>query len=418
MTYKDFGLPGNLYELSGQPVPEEFFLLPGCITPVEGTEMDSEKSNLAFTAVMNVIKDPIWLLDTRGVMLAGNRAACKQFALDLDKLCGKRLDEVVPAEIAKVFIEKIRQVMEIKIPIQYIYQHEESWYEHIIHPVINKQEEVSYFVSLSRNISAQKILENTLQMYTSELESSVYQKTIALSKIIHGLKDEIRNQKTREKSLQNYQLQLQALSKKHDTVVEGVRTKIAHEIHDEFGHQLTVMKYDIEDLMTHQSPSEAEVKERLSAYLNMIDMQIDTVRKIATDLHPGILDHLGLIPAIEWQIKQFRSRTRVCCEYRPVEVSRSFNQEETIIIFRITQEVLTNIIRHSLATHVKVTIIEMKKQFQLIIIDNGIGFEMTDETLNESLGLLGMQERARSIGGKICIKSAPGKGTRVCFKMK
>lgn len=231
-----------------------------------------------------------------------------------------------------------------------------------------------------------------------------------------GSNQDITQRKKSESILLDSQKLLRQLTQRMDAMMEEERTRIAREIHDELGHLLTALKYDIELLINEPDISIEVVKSELGIMMSMIDSLIDSVRKIATELRPGILDHLGLFPAIEWQIRQFRLRTKICCVFTLSEVDVAFDKNETTIIYRIFQEILTNITRHSNAKHVKISLTKIEGDFVLKVMDNGVGFQLDDNKTN-SLGLIGMQERALSIGGELQIESTPGKGTTITLKL-
>lgn len=228
-----------------------------------------------------------------------------------------------------------------------------------------------------------------------------------------GSNQDITQRKVAEKILLDSQKHLRQLSQRMEEITEAERTRIAREIHDELGHLLTALKYDMEGIINRDEMIADDLKSELGMMMDMVDSLIDSVRKIATELRPGILDHLGLLPSIEWQIKQFRLRTKICCVLSIQEMDVSFDKNETNIIFRILQEILTNITRHAKANHVKVLLTNRDSCFHMEVTDNGIGFEYEDIPPMNTLGLIGMKERALSIGGEIQIDSKPGKGTMV-----
>lgn len=230
-----------------------------------------------------------------------------------------------------------------------------------------------------------------------------------------GSNQDITSRKKQESVLLDSQKHLRQLTQRIDAIAEEERTRIAREIHDELGHLLTALKYDMDVLINRSYLSMELVKGELDVMIGMIDSLVDSVRKIATELRPGILDHLGLFPAIEWQVKQFRLRTKICCSFSLSQMNVSFDNNETTIIYRIFQEILTNIIRHSKAKHVSVLLTKCDDLFILKVIDNGVGFEPNSSNKTYSLGLMGMQERALSIGGEIYIESKQGKGTTITF---
>jgi len=257
--------------------------------------------------------------------------------------------------------------------------------------------------------------ENALIRSYEVLEQTVIERTEELRQSNELLKKEIVFRIDAERVLTNSQKELRALRHRMDIIAEEERTRISREVHDELGHMLTAMKYDIDDISNKPEISEGLLKTELGSLMNMVEALIDTVRKISTDLRPGILDHLGLYPAIEWQLKQFQKRTKICCISDIQETDLSFDKNEITIIFRILQEILTNVARHSKASNVTVSVKNKGGLFLMVVNDNGIGFNLKDCNNIGSLGLLGMKERALSIGGEIRIESSPGKGTKIAL---
>ena len=256
-----------------------------------------------------------------------------------------------------------------------------------------------------------KETENALIRSYEFLEQTVKERTVELQQTNLLLKREIGTRKVAERVLTNSQKQLRALRHRMDMIAEEERTRISREVHDELGHMLTALKYDIDDMCN--KPAGGLSKVELNPVLDTVEALINTVRKISTELRPGILDHLGLFPAIEWQINQFQKRTK---KKRKKDISESevqFDQNETTIIFRILQEILTNVARHSKAKNVTVSVKKIDEHFLLKVSDDGIGFKSQECNNIGSLGLLGMKERALSIGGELRIESAPGKGTTI-----
>ncbi len=245
------------------------------------------------------------------------------------------------------------------------------------------------------------------------LEQTVKERTEELVQTNEILKKEIATRKSAELVLTNSHKQLRALTHRMDIIAEEERTRISREVHDELGHMLTALKYDIDDISNKPGISDELLKIELDHVNNMIEALIDTVRKISTELRPGILDHLGLFPAIEWQLNQFQKRTKIYCKTDIQENHVPFDKKETTIIFRILQEILTNVARHSEAKNVTVSVKKTEKHFLLKVSDDGIGFKLNDRSFKGSLGFLGMKERALSIGGEIHIESFPGKGTTI-----
>jgi signal transduction histidine kinase len=156
--------------------------------------------------------------------------------------------------------------------------------------------------------------------------------------------------------------------------------------------------------------------ERAQAMCNLIDKTIEEVRLMAIRLRPGVLDHLGLVAALEWYTADFERRTDVSCVF---EHNRVPDTDEAVATaaYRITQEALTNVARHAAARHVTVNLQAAENQLLLTIIDDGIGFDMATLEDPEGLGVAGMRERAALLGGELEMASSKGKGTTVYFRV-
>ena len=206
--------------------------------------------------------------------------------------------------------------------------------------------------------------------------------------------------------------QLRALSVYLQHVREEERTRIAREVHDELGQALTGCKLDLSLLANKLPVHLPELKEKAKALSAHMDATIQTVRRIATELRPGILDHLGLIAALEWQANEFQTRTGIKCDVRTDLHEPVLTPDLATTFFRIFQETLTNIIRHAGATHVMVHLKEVAGRIILEVKDNGRGISSAEISNTRSMGLLGMKERAALLGGtfKICPVHT-GKGT-------
>ena len=217
-----------------------------------------------------------------------------------------------------------------------------------------------------------------------------------------------------EEQLRESHEQLRALSTYLQSVREEERTRIAREVHDELGQALTSCKLDLSWIAGKLPPELRPLSEKARALTAHIDSTIQTVRRISSELRPGVLDHLGLVAAIEWQANEFQNRTGIRCDVRGRVREPLPDQNLATTFFRIFQETLTNVIRHAGATRVWVDLKEADGQIALEVKDNGRGIERTEIFNNKSMGLLGMRERASLLGGTFKIESIPrGKGTRV-----
>ncbi|MBL0103019.1 MAG: PAS domain S-box protein [Bacteroidetes bacterium] len=211
--------------------------------------------------------------------------------------------------------------------------------------------------------------------------------------------------------------QLRQLSGYLEKVREEERTTIAREIHDELGQQLTGLKIDLSWFAKRIDQTDRQKTQKVAEMMSLIDETVKTVRKIASELRPGILDDLGLIAALDWQSKEFEKRTGVICRFNHDFSDKSFDKNTATGIFRIYQEALTNVARHAGATEVEsfLTLID-QDCIEFTIIDNGKGMG-NDLSPKKTLGLIGMKERALMMRGSLHIDSHEGKGTKINLKV-
>jgi PAS domain S-box-containing protein len=207
------------------------------------------------------------------------------------------------------------------------------------------------------------------------------------------------------------QQELRHLATDLQNIREEERTRISREIHDELGQQLTGLKMNISWLNKKITNATPEISTHINQSIALSDQTLKTVKRIAAQLRPSILDDLGLISALEWESDEFQNRYNIETSFAAENITSTIDQKISTAIFRIFQESLTNILRHSKATLVTTVLSELPNQFTFKIEDNGIGFDENTEKKISTLGLLGMKERASMIGGTLTITSTPNKGT-------
>lgn len=213
--------------------------------------------------------------------------------------------------------------------------------------------------------------------------------------------------------LRHSHAQLRALSIYLQHVREEESMRISRAVHDELGQALTGLKIDLSWLSTRLPKKLDPLIDKTRAMAQHIDETIKTVRRISTELRPGILDHLGLVAAIEWQANEFQSRTGILCKVTHRVAHVIMEEELNTVFFRIFQETLTNIIRHAQASRVDVHLAEQRGSLILTVKDNGRGITREQISNIKSIGLLGMRERAALLGGEVTITGTHRKGTKV-----
>jgi signal transduction histidine kinase len=235
----------------------------------------------------------------------------------------------------------------------------------------------------------------------------------AVQRALREAADRTQRQRAEDKLRRSLE-QLRALTNYMQNVREEERTRIAREVHDELGQALTGLKLDLSWLVTRLGKKSTKTEqEKAKTMVSHIDTTIQTVRRIATELRPGILDGLGLVAAIEWQANEFQSRTKIPCVVTSSLSDAVWDQDFSTVFLRIFQETLTNIIRHAAATRVEVKLAEENGWLVLTVSDNGRGISEEEIANTRSIGLVGMRERAMLIGGDVVLTGAPGRGTTV-----
>jgi two-component system, NarL family, sensor histidine kinase UhpB len=211
--------------------------------------------------------------------------------------------------------------------------------------------------------------------------------------------------------------QMQIFSEKLQAAREEEQKQIARELHDELGGALTGIKYDMLWLGKHTAMKRS-VKERYQAIRAMVDTTTKTVQRISSGLRPKILDTVGLAAAVEWHTREFTKRTSIEVKLNQTHELPPISDAVATGIYRIIQEALTNVARHSEATRAEVALRLNNGELQVEIADNGKGIDQAMIAHPESLGILSMQERARMLGGNMVITSNPGKGTCIVLSVQ
>lgn len=266
---------------------------------------------------------------------------------------------------------------------------------------------------------------NSTQSFAATRQGEAIPIAVTASRIEYADRDavllhvrDISEQKRAEAQLRNSREQLRALSRRVQNAREKERRRIAREVHDEVGQALTGLKMDVAWLGKHlveQGDADWNPKflSKIESMSGVIEATMHVVRKIATELRPSVLDALGLVPTIEWQGQEFQNRTGIRCSVRVAAAGLKTKPEISTAIFRILQEILGNVARHAKASAVKIDVKEKPPSLVLEVRDNGRGINDLEICAPDSLGLLGIRERALAFGGEVKIRGSAGKGTTI-----
>lgn len=246
----------------------------------------------------------------------------------------------------------------------------------------------------------------------SLIDVEITAKLIAPDRFLAFVRD-ISQRKLVEKALLQSREDLRKLSNHIENIREEERLHISREIHDELGQHLTVLKMDVSRLAKRIGQLDESVVLEFQHILTAINDMVLAVRRISTELRPGLIDDLGVAAALEWYGQDFEKRTGIHTEVACNVPDEAIRKDWNIGLFRIFQESLTNVARHSKATQVNVSLEKDGSKLVLLIEDNGRGFDPAGNTETKTLGILGMKERAMMMGGTYTIQSSPGKGTVV-----
>ncbi len=209
--------------------------------------------------------------------------------------------------------------------------------------------------------------------------------------------------------------QLRHLAAHLQSVREDEKKHIVREIHDDLGQSLTALKMNLSGIAAKLSisPRNKAIAEELNAAIGLVSSTIGTVKQICTELRPPLLDHLGIGAAIEWQCEEFQKRSGVECQIAVPSDIFTVDMDIAIALFRVFQEALTNVLKHSQATKVEASLKENNGKIVLKIHDNGVGITEKQMSKRHSFGILGMSERLYSLGGTISINGQEQSGTIV-----
>jgi PAS domain S-box-containing protein len=361
------------------------------------TEQKIAQEKIAYFArLIEDTSDAIFSTDSKGAINTWNRAAESLFGYSAAEVIGRPATDLMRPQMSEDVQEPIRRQLEEKgyWKGEIVYQDSGGEKHTILQSVSDTRDAEGNpggYVIVGRDVTQWKKVEEQLRQFNISLEAQVMEKTAEIS------------QSNEE---------LRALAKHLQDIREEERAAMAREVHDELGQQLTGLKMDLA-LMARKIPVES--KEWLLAQtqttLALVDDTIRTVRKMASELRPSILDDLGLVAALDWQGQEFMKRSGISTSFHSNQPGIELPAAVSIGLFRICQESLTNVARHSGAKKVGITLAWETARVSLVICDDGRGIDLQQQDKNgKTLGLLGMKERALMMGGTLTIDSRPGAG--------
>jgi PAS domain S-box-containing protein len=352
------------------------------ITRQKQAERELRISQNRLEAIIGSAMDAIITIDANQRILVFNAAAEKIFACPAEQALNQTLDHFLPLRFRKRHQGNIHDFDRSGVP--------------------------------SRSIHFER--QNTGLRATGEefpFEATISQFVVNDEKLYTIILRDITERKLTEIRLRRSQDQLRALTSRLETAAERERLWIARELHDQLGPILTGMKMDLAWILRKHSVGEEEMRPVVESTIESIDSTIALVRRLATELRPEMLDAIGLPAAIQWHMEKFQHRTGILCTINVPDILLGLSSDHEIAVFRIFQEAMTNIARHSKARNVYVQLSLEENYANLTIRDDGVGFLLDSMEHSHSLGILGMNERALLVDAHFSLQSEPGKGTTI-----
>jgi PAS domain S-box-containing protein len=351
------------------------------ITERKHAEEALRESEKKYRTIVENINDAMYIHDLKGNIIDVNENACRMLGYERDKIVGANLSKI-----------------------------DNKWHRPE-NPELERLLQEGHLVFERENIrkdGSVMPVEVSVKIVHREGEN-----------FIQGFVRDITDRKRLTREIETSREQLRLLAAKLESSREEERTNLAREIHDELGQSLTALKLDLAWLSKKLPKEQAELLVKTKSMQKLLDGNVKLARDITTRLRPAILDDFGLLAAIEWQASDFGQRTGIKCLVKSNVKKINLSEDRSISLFRIFQEALTNIVKHSKASRVDVNLIKKNSTMIIEIQDNGKGIKKSELQKKGAFGILGIRERVSLLRGALDIDSLPGKGTtlRVTIQM-
>lgn len=223
--------------------------------------------------------------------------------------------------------------------------------------------------------------------------------------------------KQAEQELENSRDQLRALAGRLQFLRENERAEIAREIHDEFGQSLTSLQLGLSWMARSAKWGQQPLQKKVKSLSGLVTSMIRSVKRIATALRPGALDELGLVKTLQSEAREFEGLTGIRCRFETNLARAKFGRLGNVAVFRIVQAALTNVARHAAASSTRVTLMKQDRDLVLTVYDNGKGISRKQSSGHDSLGIIGMRERALALDGTLALTGSRNEGTTLQVRL-
>lgn len=328
--------------------------------------------------ILDSAQDVILLLDTEGKIIEANKFALNLANTERENVIDHIIFDIIETKDVQRKRKAFRILIKRKTHEIFIDESNNRTWKMSGYPILNQNNEVSRVVVFANDI-------------TDVIEY--------------------------ERKLKESNIKLKKLYKYINKVREEERTSIAREIHDNLGQKLTAINLDISWIHQNLPDELINIKNQFDPILELVNNSIKAVQSISSQLRPGILDDLGLVNAIQWQANEYSSKTNLNFKLKLCDVEPELDADTKTALFRVYQEALTNVIRHSQAKNVIIKLACLGNSLLFEIIDDGIGIDNEKVSDPNSLGLIGMRERVESINGTLEIKKNMFRGTKLVISL-
>ena len=332
--------------------------------------------------ILRTAMDGFWRADVQGRLLEVNQAYCRMSGYSEQELLAMSISDVEAQEIPSEVVARIRSIMA---------RGEERFESR------HRRKDGSIF----------------------PVEVSAQYKTPDGGQMIAFLRD-ITERKQADEALREHADRLRQLTRRLVEVQEDERKELARELHDRVGQNLTVLNINL-NIMRTILPSQAndELRTRLADSEKLVESTTAAIGNVLSELHPPMLDDHGLAPALDCYARQFSARTGISVAVRGLESAERPAPEMEIVLFRIAQEALNNVLKHARASRVEITLGRSGSDYVMSVEDDGVGYDAAGERAapHAGLGMVTMRERAQAVGGRFEVRAASGDGTRLTVRV-
>lgn len=425
LTYGDERIREGIYTVRVFPLSHDFLgVVFENVTERRRSERALRESEERFRLVVQGVQEyGLFQLDPSGNVVSWNAGAARLMGYRAEEIIGKHFsvfypkEEALKGKPAHNLAEAARAGQTEEEGSRIRKDGSKFWASVLITALRDAQGNLRGYAKLTRDMSERREREEALTRAKELLELRVEQRAAVLARVNEELRVEIAERKHAEEQFKETLDQLRALAARLQSVREEERASMAREIHDELGQACTAIKMDLALIGRKITTKQTQLRAKIESSMQLVDDMIVTLRRIASDLRPRALDDLGLAAALEWQGQEFEKRTGIQCHLvLPLE-PLNLDPERSTAIFRIFQESLTNVTRHSQATSVEASLEIAADQLIFRVHDNGKGFDPEEAKAKKSLGLVGMQERALLLRGEVRIEGVPGSGTTLVLRI-